>query len=71
MEIPKEALRIELVSPSESGETDGVAPLDAGWVTARAEGGGVSLAFLALSGADDPACATDKFSAPSALRIGV
>jgi hypothetical protein len=35
LEIPQDALRIELVSPSENGDIDGVARLATGWVTAK------------------------------------
>jgi hypothetical protein len=35
LEIPQDALRVELVSPSENGDIDGVAPLATGWLKAK------------------------------------
>ncbi|MGJ5208141.1 hypothetical protein [Bradyrhizobium sp. HKCCYLR20261] len=59
LEVPQRALRVEMVSPSENGDVDGVAPLATGWVGATESAGKVTFKF------GQPATAT----APSALRI--
>lgn len=59
LEVPQRALRVEMVSPSENGDIDGVAPLATGWVVATENAGKVTFKF------GQPATAT----APSALKV--
>lgn len=59
MQIPQRALRVELVSPSENGDIDGVASLATGWVVAAEDGDKVTFKF----GSEPTA------TAPSALKI--
>ncbi|MHC2566375.1 hypothetical protein [Bradyrhizobium liaoningense] len=59
LEVPQRALRVEMVSPSENGDIDGVAPLATGWVVTTESAGKVTFKF------GQPATAT----APSALKV--
>ncbi len=57
LEIPQQALRVELVSPSENGDVDGVATLATGWVKAETVVKGVKFTFGAA------------ITSPSAIKI--